>query len=221
LDLLLFLVQVFVISFSGAMAPGPVSATVIAMGVRSPYAGLLVAAGHGIIEFPLMVLIMLGAGMIFESAKTQAMIGLAGGIFLLLMSVQIFIGSKNSAKSEAKTTKSRPILAGLILSAGNPYFLIWWVTIGLALATTAKGFGIWAFGLFAVVHWLCDCFCFQALSWASFKGTRLFGSVVERGTTNAKKSVWGPQRKLLLVCSMAVFLFGLKFIFDFFIALSR
>ena len=57
MSLLLFLIQVFVISFSGAAQPGPVTATAIALGSRDRYAGLLLALGHGIIEFPLMLLL--------------------------------------------------------------------------------------------------------------------------------------------------------------------
>jgi threonine/homoserine/homoserine lactone efflux protein len=62
MDLLFFFLQVFVISFSGAMQPGPVTATVITMAARNRYAGTLLAIRHGIIEFPLMVLIILGLG---------------------------------------------------------------------------------------------------------------------------------------------------------------
>ena len=57
--LLLFLGQVVVISLSGVMAPGPVTAAAIGMGARSRYAGMLLAIGHGIVEFPLMILIVL------------------------------------------------------------------------------------------------------------------------------------------------------------------
>jgi threonine/homoserine/homoserine lactone efflux protein len=92
------------------------------------------------------------------------------------------------------------MLAGIILSAGNPYFLFWWATVGLALATTATGMGIWAFALFAVVHWLCDFIWLGALSWASFKGTGLFGP--------------RSRRIVLIVCTVALFFFGLFFIYN-------
>lgn len=87
-----------------------------------------------------------------------------------------------------------------MLSAGNPYFLFWWATVGLALATTATGMGIWAFALFAVVHWLCDFVWLGALSWASFKGTGLFGASI--------------QRIVLVICAVALFFFGLFFIYN-------
>ena len=199
-SLLFFLVQVVVISLSGVMAPGPLTAAAIATGSRNRYAGLILALGHGIIEFPLMILIILGMGRIFESAKTQIVIGLAGGTFLLLMAIQMLISLKTVENPQSQVRKEKPILTGLILSAGNPYFLLWWATVGLTLATGAAQLGIWAFALFAIVHWLCDCIWLQTLSWASFKGAKMLGG----------KS----QRIVLMICSAALLFFGLFFIYN-------
>ena len=200
MTLLLFLFQVFLISLSGVMAPGPVTAAAIGMGARSRYAGMLLAIGHGIIEFPLMVLIVLGMGRILKLPTAQIVIGLAGGAFLLMMAVGMLKSLRSAEIQETKVANSTPLLAGIILSAGNPYFLFWWATVGLALATTATGMGIWAFALFAVVHWLCDFIWLSALSLASFKGTGLFGP--------------RSQRIVLTICAVALFFFGLFFIYN-------
>ena len=197
--LLFFLVQVLGISCSGAMQPGPVTATAIAMGARKRYAGTLIAIGHGIIEFPLMVVIILGLGKYFELQKVQIAIGLAGGIFLLLMAIQGLLSLKAKTGNKSKALTNKPVLAGIILSAGNPYFLIWWATVGLALATQAAQWGIWAFALFALAHWSVDLIWLQILSWASFKGSVLLGP---RG-----------MRMVLMICSAALFVFGLVFIY--------
>ncbi len=198
--LLLFLIEVVVISLSGVMAPGPVTAAAIGMGTRSRYAGPLIAVGHGVVEFPLMILIVLGVGRILKLPIAQIVISLAGGIFLLIMAIQMLKSLRSAEKQQGKVTKSAPVLAGIILSAGNPYFLLWWATIGLALATTATGIGIWAFVVFAIVHWLCDLIWLSALSWASFKGSVLLGP---RG-----------MRIVLMICSAALFVCGLIFIYN-------
>ena len=195
-----FLLKVFIISFSGAMQPGPVTATALVVGARNRYAGLALAAGHAIIELPLMIVITLGIGTIFKSTSMQIAIGLAGGAILLFMAVQMWVSVKRPQESQQKALNKSPILAGIILSASNPYFLIWWATIGLKLATDAKEFGLLAFPLFALVHWLCDGGWLQALSWASFKGTRLM----------SRQS----QNTILSGCAAAMFLFGVKFILD-------
>lgn len=200
MTLLFFLVQVFIISFSGAMQPGPVTATALAIGARNRYAGLALAIGHAGIEFPLMILIMLGIDTILKSTITQIIIGFAGGAILLIMAFQMLRTSRTGNEPQQKALKTNPIWAGIILSVSNPYFLLWWATIGLALATTARGFGIWAFAMFAIVHWLTDCIWLQALSFASFKGTMLLG----------EKS----QRTVLMICSAALFFFALFFIYN-------
>ena len=94
MNVLLFLLQVFVISFSGAMQPGPVTAAAIAIGGRNRYAGTLLALGHVIVEFPVMILIMLGIGRVFELRGFQIVVGLAGGIVLLIMATTMFISLK-------------------------------------------------------------------------------------------------------------------------------
>ncbi len=199
MELFFFLIKVVVISLSGVMAPGPVTTTAIAMGARSRYAGTLIAVGHGIVEFPLMVLIIFGMDKLLKSANTKIVIGLAGGVFLLIMAIQMLRSSTSLLGQEVKVKKSRPITAGIILSGGNPYFLFWWATVGLTLAMTAKELGIWAFALFAIVHWLCDFVWLQILSWASFKGTSLFGL--------------RSQRIVLLICSVVLIVFGAFFIY--------
>ncbi len=198
--LLLFLVQVLIISCSGAMQPGPVTASVITMGARNRWAGTLMALGHGIIEFPLMVVIILGLGEYFKLAKVQIVIGLAGGVFLILMAAQSFLGLRAKTESEPKAVKDNPILAGIILTASNPYFLIWWATVGLALATQASQWGIWAFGLFALAHWSVDLVWLQVLSFASYKGSVLLGR--------------HGLRIVLMICAAALFFFGVFFIYN-------
>ena len=200
MNLFLFLVQVVTISLSGVMAPGPVTAAAIAMGARNRFAGTIIAIGHGIVEFPLMILIIVGADKLLKWEPFQIVIGLAGGAFLWFMAVGMLKNLSISEGQQTTSTKSGPLVAGIVLSGGNPYFLLWWATIGLTLATTATSLGIWAFALFAIVHWLCDLIWHQALSWASFKGTALFGPRV--------------QRIVLLICSLALFVFGVFFIYN-------
>ena len=201
MELLLFLLRVVGISLSGALAPGPVTAAAVAMGAKNRFAGTLLALGHGIIEFPLMVAIVLGVDRILTLKAAQIAIGLAGGAFLVIMGFGMLRGlRKPTNNNEVPLTKSGPVAAGIILSGSNPYFLLWWATVGLALATTATGFGIWAFVLFALAHWTCDLVWLTILSWASFKGSIVLGP---KG-----------QKVVLLICALAMVAFGIWFIAD-------
>ncbi len=200
MTLVLFLIQVFIISFSGAVQPGPVTATAISMGARNRWAGVLLAVGHGIIEFPLMLLIILGLGSIFQKNATQIGISAAGGIVLIYMAASMFKTSTKHIDPKTGAKNDKPVIAGIVLTASNPYFLIWWATVGLALATDATKFGLYAFALFAIVHWLVDLIWVTALSLASFHGTTLLGPKI--------------QQIVLKICAVAMLLFGLFFLYN-------
>ena len=195
----LFLFQVFVISLSGVMAPGPVTAAAIGMGSRSRFAGSLIAVGHGVVEFPLIILIVLGAGRVLKLPAAQIGIGLAGGIILLVMGIGMLRALRSAEQSNARLSGGAPVLTGILLTATQPNFLLWWATVGLALATQAADLGMWAFVLFAMVHWVCDFVWLSILSWASYKGS----------------TVLGPRtmRIVLMICASALVVFGVCFVF--------
>jgi threonine/homoserine/homoserine lactone efflux protein len=198
MGLLSFLLWVFGISLTGALSPGPVTAVAIAMGARNRWAGTLMALGHGVVEFPLMVLLIFGVGRFLQIPWVGIGIGLAGGAIMIFIASQMLRGLKQAGDPAVQTRGRGPFAAGVFLSGGNPYFLIWWATVGLAMITQARGFGGWAFVLFALTHWSVDLIWLTTLSWASCKGTAIFGP---RG-----------QRIVLTVCAAAMFGFGLCFI---------
>jgi threonine/homoserine/homoserine lactone efflux protein len=200
MDILKFLGTVFVISLTGAMSPGAVTAAAISMGARNRFAGTLMALGHGIVELPLMILLLLGGVALLQLPRVQIGIGLAGGAFLIFMAVGMVKDLRRSGDVDVSFVKGGPLTAGIVLTGANPYFLIWWATAGLTLITQATGLGAWAFVLMAVAHWSCDLGWLTFLSWASFGGT----------------SILGPKSRkvVLLVCAVALFGFGVWFIGD-------
>jgi len=200
LGLAAFLVQAVVISFSGVMAPGPVTAVTLGMGARNRHAGALIAVGHGIVEFPLMGLIILGVGRVFEIPGVRIGIGLAGGVMLLVMGARMLRELRKSTEVAAGPARRGPLMMGIILSIGNPYFLLWWATVGLALATRAARLGLVAFALFAVLHWLCDLVWLEVLSWTTHRGSKLLGGRVQKG--------------VMVVCGAALLFFGGLFLFN-------
>ena len=198
--LLAFLLQVIVISLSGVMAPGPVTAATLAVGTRSRHGGALIAVGHGLVEFPLVVLIMVGMDRILALGPVQIGIGLVGGVVLIVMGASMLRSLGKKSVSEMRYVKQNAVYTGILLSVGNPYFLLWWATVGIVLARSAKELGGLAFVIFALVHWLCDLVWLEVLSWSSFRGSRVFGEKL--------------QRIVLVVCGIVLLIFGGKFIYD-------
>ena len=195
-----FLLQAVGISLSGVLAPGPMTAATLAAGMRSPHAGAMIALGHAAIEVPLMLLIVAGAGTVFQVPAVKLGIGLAGGAFLLFMGGQLLLSVRTADGLEGNAEGRHPFLIGVVLTAANPYFLIWWATVGLALATRAVTLGVLAFVLFCVIHWICDLIWLEILSLASYKGTEVLGGRL--------------QQAVMLVCGVALLAFGTMFLRD-------
>jgi len=194
-----FLVEASLISLSGVMAPGPLTAVTVGRGGKSPHAGGLIAVGHGIIEFPLMVLIFYGLGTFLTSIYVKAPIAFIGGSFLLSMGIDMLHNINQVTVCSSKDARS-PILIGVLLSVGNPYFLVWWATVGATLISRSLSFGWVGFSSLAISHWLCDLGWLYFLSAVSFRGGRFFG----------KRS----QRIIFTLCGGFLLFFGGKFILD-------
>ena len=194
-----FLIEAVLISLSGVMAPGPITAVTVSKGTKSPHAGAIIALGHGIVEIPLMILILYGFGEILKILYIKAIIGLLGGLFLLKMGFDLLQGIKQ-AKIDSSNDPHSPLMAGIILSLANPYFLIWWATIGSILIFRSITFGLLGFAIFMVLHWSCDFFWCYFLSALSFKGGQFFGKRL--------------QQVLFLICGVFLLFFSSKFIYD-------
>ena len=174
MSMLAFLVEATLISLSGVLAPGPITAVVVGKGGKSPHAGALVAIGHGIVEVPLMVAVFYGVGRLMALSYVKAGIALLGGLLLLVMGVGMLRSIRQAEIGSGQDTRS-PIVAGILLSIGNPYFLVWWATVGAALIMRSFRFGVLGFVAFGALHWLCDLAWNYFLSVLSFKGGAFFG----------------------------------------------
>jgi threonine/homoserine/homoserine lactone efflux protein len=193
-----FLISAVVISLSGVMAPGPLAAATLAAGARGRHAGALIALGHAAVEMPLILLLAAGMGTVLKSPAVKAGIGLTGGLVLLVMGGQLLLGLRNRNAQSVAPPERRPFTTGVVLTGTNPYFLFWWATVGLALATQATAYGAAALIAFGLVHWLCDLGWLEVLSWAAFRGSQTFGL--------------RSQKVVSVVCAAALLGFGLKFI---------
>jgi threonine/homoserine/homoserine lactone efflux protein len=111
-----------------------------------------------------MVAVFYGVGRLMALSYVQAGIALLGGVLLLVMGVGM-LRSIRQAEIETGQDARSPIVAGILLSIGNPYFLVWWATVGAALIMRSFRFGVLGFLAFGALHWLCD------LTWNYFLST--------------------------------------------------
>ena len=195
MNLAIFLSSAVMISLSGVLSPGPMTAAALQHGSRSAFTGIYIALGHAVIEMPLIFLIYLGVGNLLHMEGVRITIGIAGGIYLLFIGIGL-LRPRVSGESSKATPSS--FFSGIFLSGGNPYFLLWWATIGAGLVIGAARFGLLGLILFAILHWLCDLIWYSFLSFASFKGIKMFGA--------------GLYKKVSVICGLAMLFYGGTFI---------
>jgi len=173
-DFYFFLLSVIFISLSGVMMPGPVFAVTVAKGYKNKAAGALIALGHGAIEFPLIFLLYLGLSNFFTSPSIQKAISLVGGTVLICMGIQAFMTRKKVAHMEHGDSKHASFIAGVLATSANPYFFLWWATIGTMLIMNAYLFGFLGLLIFSVTHWSCDLLWDTFVSFTVFKLRRFW-----------------------------------------------
>lgn len=174
-----FLLTVAGISLSGVMMPGPVLAATIAKSWNSRFAGSFVALGHGLVEFPLMAVIYFGLYHFFQNQSVKIALGFAGGAVLIYMGKGIFNLKKQAEANLNNDPASGATIAGAVTSMLNPYFILWWVTVGSALIMKSIAFGIVGFILFAVVHWVCDFIWYSVISYGVHHSGKIWGKKVQ------------------------------------------
>ena len=139
-----FAIMVVAISASGVMSPGPLFSANIIYGLKEgKIAGLKIAVGHTIVEFPLIIL--LGTGIITSNIfpEFRVLIAVIGAVGLFAFAgLQIKSIFQKNFQKNIKPSRG-PILAGIFLSALNPFFIIWWLTVGLKLIT--ESIELWGF----------------------------------------------------------------------------
>ena len=186
------------ISFSGVMMPGPVFAAAIAKGYENERAGIRIALGHGLVEFPLMAFIVLSMGYIFTNELVSAGIGLVGGALLVFLGISMVRARRRAVEGDGKVFPYGPFTAGAVTTSVNPYFFLWWATVGAILIVTAEEFGLIVVVIFAAVHWSCDLAWYWFTSFAVFRTRHLWTPLVH-------EVVFG-------VCGVLMIAFGIYFV---------
>ncbi len=187
MELLGIFITSLMVAFSGAMIPGPLlTVTISESHQRGFWAGPLIILGHAILELALVVALVLGFKGIFTNHTFVGIIGFLGGLFLLWMGSDMLRGAiKKTMSFEISSfskTKIGPVAAGIFVSLSNPYWTIWWATIGVAYVLAALKFGVLGLIFFFTAHILADLIWYSAVSLMVVTGKRFFGEKVYRGT---------------------------------------
>jgi len=177
----------FLIGLSGAVSPGPMTASVLGLGSRRPapfVAGLV--AGHGIPEAVMVAAIAFGV----HDIPYIDIVALIGAGVLIVLGILQFLHAEDPVTVSGKTRM--PVAFGVACTLGNPYWWVWWLTFGVGFLALHP-----SFGAFYVGHIGAD------IAWLG-----LLAFAVSRGA-----NILGPHyKKVVQASGLAMIVFGLYFI---------
>ncbi len=172
-------------------------------------AGPLIVLGHAILEGALVIALIMGLASFLGSKSVQKVIAFAGSLILFYMGWLMLKNSRfveaqltnsileSSAEKKDKKKKegkflltsffreSHLVWEGIFTSVSNPYWTVWWATIGLGYITVSLKQGTYGLTSFFSGHILAD------LTWYSFvaamisRGRKLFRPVLYRRVNEA------------------------------------
>lgn len=196
-----FIAKVVVISASGALSPGPLTAATATIGIKRGWrSGLLVALGHMIVELPIVILIGLGVLTALKDGAVSSALALAGGGFLLLfgfLTLKDALRPRPLSTSEVRRYYENPLLIGIALSALNPFFIIWWFGVGSPLIYEALS--LWSLQGIALMY--------VSHVWLDFAWLPVIAYLVSLGRLNMRF-----LKFLLIALALAVLYFGVSFV---------
>jgi threonine/homoserine/homoserine lactone efflux protein len=192
----------FLVGLSGAMMPGPLLAVNISQAARRGFwAGPRLVLGHGILEITMVVAMALGLREIFQVKLVAGSIGLLGGGFLIWMGQNILRQRKQPFLPQESNPGSHHsgglVWQGVLVSLSNPYWLVWWATVGTSYTLWALEGGIPGLSSFYVGHILSDLGWYSLVSLIVATGRRVISD--------------GVYRAILAGCSLALFGLGVYF----------
>jgi len=204
-DLFTFVATVVAVTASGALAPGPLFFTNITHATKSgAKGGLAFSVGHTIFEVSLVLVLAVTLQTVIELQPTiKLVVGIVGGTALLIFAfMQIRSALERKAEGEAKSGVSSrsPLLLGTLFTGLNPYFILWWFTVGITLIILALEWGFLGVLIMYISHVWMDYAWLIGTAYLAKRGTNLAG---RKG-----------YRLIMIIFSLILVYFGARFIYE-------
>ena len=183
--------------------PGPLFSVTVSESARRGFAvGPLLILGHAILELGLLAALLFGLAPLFSNPIFFIAVSLAGGAILLWMGISMLKALPNAriSRDAEKGGEKQLVLRGILMSLANPYWIIWWATIGIGYILHSRNFGPWGIILFFIGHILADLVWYSLISGAVSKGKKLFNDRIYK---------W-----LIGVCASLLLGFSIYFIYS-------
>ncbi|MHC1744636.1 MAG: LysE family transporter [Syntrophobacteraceae bacterium] len=198
----------FALALSGALMPGPLFTITITESARRGFvAGPLLMTGHAVLELALVAAILQGLGKFLELPIVLGAIGLVGGSLLIYFGIDMVriagrLSLSGSSEGASEGYARHPLVLGILTSLANPYWTLWWATIGLGYLIAAKRFGIMGIVCFFLGHIAADFAWYSLVSFSISRGKTFLSDRGYRGLVRACGAI--------LLCFGGWFLYAAK-----------
>ena len=196
----------FLVALSGAMAPGPyLTVTITRTITRGRLSAALMLVGHAALEGLLLVGFAFGLQNFLTRPTVTSILAIVGGAVLIWMGQGFLRGAIKGTivpSTDAPVVESRlgPVLHGAAVSLSNPYWTLWWATIGVKLASDALAIGPVGVLAFFIGHELAD------IAW--------YGLVIVAVSGGRHVLSDRPYRLIIGVCAVFLLYLGIRFALD-------
>ena len=198
MNIVLVFFSSFVLALSGALVPGPLFTLTVSETLRrGAKAGPLIIFGHGLLEIALVLLLFFKVTPFLTGPEARLYISVTGGVILIIMGGMLFRDSRSARLTLSAGQRQEgmhPVISGVLGSLSNPYWTIWWVTIGLGYLVSSLRYGVPGVMAFFAGHISADLLWYSLISYAVSRGRMIMG---ERG-----------YRFLLSACGIFLVFFG-------------
>jgi threonine/homoserine/homoserine lactone efflux protein len=196
----------FALALSGALMPGPLLTVTISESVRHGFkVGPLLMTGHALLEFLLVVAIMLGLGPYLKLPPVMGTIALLGGLLLIYLGVdmirtQVRLALDHEPNDVDARYARHPIVVGVLASLANPYWTLWWATIGLGYLLAVRDMGFAGLTAFFLGHITADYAWYSLVSFGVSRGKTLLSD--------------NSYRHMIRTCGLVLLCFGGWFLYS-------
>jgi threonine/homoserine/homoserine lactone efflux protein len=201
------------VAFTGALMPGPMLTLVISSVAQKGFkTAVFIVLGHSVLELLIVASFYLGVLKYLDNALAVKIISVVGGAFLIYMAVSIIVSVvRKKIKLDLDTknitqnlgVKGTLIITGkgILISLANPYWYVWWMTIGAAFMVKSVQHSFGGVASFYTGHILADFIWYLFVGFLISTGRRFFNQKVYIG--------------ILIACSLFLLYLGIRFIADF------
>ncbi|HLT59441.1 MAG: LysE family translocator [Limnochordales bacterium] len=186
MDLGTLFTTAFLVGLSGAAAPGPLTTMAVREASRGGFwRGWSVALGHAVPEALLVAGLAFGLGSWLSRDAVVGVLSLVGGGVLLWMGRGTLLEARHARLPGRDEPGGRPagnaVLAGAGTTLSNPYWFLWWATIGSGYVALSQAAGGLAVVVFFLGHILADIGWLGLVAAIVASGRRLVGDGAYRG----------------------------------------